>query len=329
MSDFAQQYRDVKPKFNRLKESIVGVLQQLIEGQKIPLFAIESRVKDEVSFLDKIVRKGYVSPLDDIDDVCGVRIICYYQEDIGRLCEIIDKELNVLKKEDKRDQLEDNQFGYTSYHYVVSLKDGWMEYPSVRGLQGLKVEIQIRTMLMHTWSAISHKLLYKRESDVPPQFKRQLNRLSALIELADEQFDAIKNVKMIYKEELAEIQGAFDYSVELSSDSLVALHQRYFENRTFSDDSISDLLGEIMLAGFNLKQLVENIELCLPYMPELEAAEAEGAFDSMELPMWNFTGAIRTILDLCSESYFKRRSDTLPHDVLELREKYRSIIFSS
>lgn len=60
--------------------------------------------------------------------------------------------------------------------------------PLFRDCDGLKVEEQLRTILMHVLAAISHKLLYKRENDAPNVLKRKLNRLSALIELADEQF---------------------------------------------------------------------------------------------------------------------------------------------
>ncbi|EJM20671.1 hypothetical protein PMI21_01017 [Pseudomonas sp. GM18] len=305
MSGIIDEYRDIKPKFERLRVNIESVLKQIVSERKIPVFAIESRLKDDESLSGKVVRKSYKSPLEEIDDLCGLRVICYYQEDISSICKIVENEFDVLQRENKKDSLDDNQFGYSSYHYVVALKKEWLAHPNARGLEGLRAEIQIRTMLMHTWSAISHKLLYKREADVPYQFKRQLNRLSALIELADEQFDAIKNIKTQYIDSFSLADKSVDDTSELNSDSLVAIHQRYFKERDYDDGEIPSLLEEIRSTGYSLKRFIECVELCLPIMPDME--EEESALGEDPLPMWTFAGAIRTVLDLTSDEYYNER----------------------
>ncbi|MCY1267817.1 hypothetical protein D9M69_430700 [compost metagenome] len=327
MSDLIEQYKDLKPKLERLEANILTTLKQIINKKETPIFAIESRVKENESLINKIARKNYQSPFEEIDDLCGIRIICYYQEDISNICKIIESEFEILKKENKQDDLKDNQFGYSSYHYIIQLKKEWLVYPTARGLDNLRAEVQIRTMLMHTWSAISHKLLYKIKSDVPPQFIRKLNRLSALIELADEQFDAIKNSKAQYHNDLSNSPEGFDSSAELNSDSLIALHKHYFNNRTYSDNDIPSLLDEIRYSDYTLKQLVNSIELCLPVLNNMEKEEADGI--EANLPMWNFPGVIRTILDLTSEKYFEARSNSLPHELHDIRNKYRKIIDES
>lgn len=324
MKDVIQQYKDVKPLYERLRVNIKDVLDQILSEKKIPLFSIESRLKEEGSLANKTVRKQYEGSLDKIDDLCGVRVICYYQEDIESICSVVEEEFDVLQKENKKDALNDNQFGYTSHHYVVSLKKEWLSHPGARGLEGLRAEIQIRTMLMHTWAAISHKLLYKRESDVPPQFKRQLNRLSALIELADEQFDAIKNVKVLLVGELSESKSALREFQELSSDALVYIYQRYFSDRRHDDSEIPDLLEEIRSAGFDFNELVEKVELCLPILGDMEKEEAAETHD--KTPMWKFSGVIRTILDLTSDAYFNPRAEAFQEDFYRITQKYRDLL---
>lgn len=329
MSEIIDQFRDAKPKLERLRQNIESVIKQIIGERNIPVFGIESRIKNEESFVGKVARKSYSAPLDEIDDLCGVRVICYYQEDIENICDIVESEFEVLQKDNKKDALNDNQFGYTSYHYIVRLKNEWLAHPGARGLGGFRAEIQIRTMLMHTWAAISHKLLYKREADVPPQFKRQLNRLSALIELADEQFDAIKNVKVKLVEKLTENKLNLEDFSELSSDSLVAIYNRYFSDRAHDDNHIPSLLEEIREAGFNFKDLVEKIELCLPILTNFEKEEVEyetGVGGERELPKWHFSGAVRTILDLTSDKYFESRAETFPPEIVAITEKYRRLI---
>ena len=322
MTDIIQQYRDVKPKLERLRVNIENVLKQIIDEKKIPLFSIESRLKEESSLANKVVRKHFENELEKVDDLCGVRVVCYYQEDIKNICDIVEREFVVLQKDNKKDSLDDNQFGYTSYHYVVSLKEEWLSHPAARGLDGVRAEIQIRTMLMHTWAAISHKLLYKRENDVPAQFKRQLNRLSALIELADEQFDAIKNVKIQLVSEVSESNSAVQVFAELTSDALVYIYQRYFSDRRYDEEDIPEILEEIRGAGFDFNKLVEKVELCLPVLDEFEREEATPDVESF--PMWSFSGAIRTILDLTSDSYFAERLEVFPEDFYyTLTKKYR------
>ncbi|MDW4561336.1 hypothetical protein [Aeromonas rivipollensis] len=192
MSDLSQLFREVKPKYERLASNVKQALVQFLDEKKISSFDVEDRVKDEQSFIDKVERKSYNNPLEQVEDIAGVRVICYYNEDLSSIDEIIHEQFIVLSYSNKSNELSDNQFGYASNHYVIRLKEEWLQAPNYRGLENLKVEIQVRTILMHSWAAISHKLLYKKNDDVPKEFKRKLNRLSALIELADEQFDDIK-----------------------------------------------------------------------------------------------------------------------------------------
>jgi len=312
----------MKPKLERLKLNIESALTHTIGEAAIPLFSVESRIKDDESLTDKIETKRYASPLDQVEDLCGLRVICYYQEDISKICEIVEREFNILKKEDKRTTLNEDQFGYTSCHYIVQLRDDWLIHPGARGLDGLKAEIQIRTMLMHAWAAISHKLLYKSKKDVPPQIKRKLNRLSALMELADEQFDLIKSIKSKITHDILHAQDIENSEPELSTDSLVAIWRKYCPEREFQDSDASELLEEIRLAGYDFKDLIGNIERCSPIMLNLEQEEAAGTDEN--LPMWTFGGFIRTILDLTSNTYYETRNR--PGEIDELTQRYRARI---
>ncbi|CAI8991121.1 putative GTP pyrophosphokinase [Pseudomonas sp. IT-P44] len=325
MTDVIQDYRNLKPSLERLRSDIQGALEGFLRGGDISVFSVESRLKEEGSISNKLERKQSIASLADMDDLCGVRVICYYQDDVQAICKIIEKEFAVVEREDKRDSLEDNEFGYTSVHYIVQLKTEWLSHPKSRGLGDLKAEIQVRTMLMHTWAAISHKLLYKREADVPSQFKRQLNRLSALIELADEQFDAMKNSKQDFVKSLSFSSERLKFSAELSSDSLLAVRQRYFSDRKIEDGEMPLLLDDVRIAGFDLNQLVGSIERCLPILGDLEAEEAE--FFEYSLPMWSFAGVIRTVLDLTSDDYFDTRGGAYEEDD-SITHRYRQLLQS-
>lgn len=67
----------------------------------------------------------------------------------------------------------------------------WAEIPSLQGLTGRKVEVQVRTLAQHIWAAASHKLQYKHEESVPLPLRRSIYRVSALLETVDLEFSRV------------------------------------------------------------------------------------------------------------------------------------------
>ena len=65
-----------------------------------------------------------------------------------------------------------------------------MEY---KAFKGIKFEIQIRSILQHTWAEIEHDIGYKSKLEIPRDIRRQFSRLAGLLEIADNEFVNIKN----------------------------------------------------------------------------------------------------------------------------------------
>lgn len=313
MPELVQLFREVKPRYERLANNVKQALIQFLDEKKISSFDVENRVKDEQSFIDKVERKSYSDPFEQVEDIAGVRVICYYNEDLSSIDEIIKEQFIVLSYSNKSNELSDNQFGYASNHYVIQLKEEWLQAPNYRGLEELKVEIQVRTILMHSWAAISHKLLYKKNDDVPKELKRKLNRLSALIELADEQFDDIKNMKLEYQS-----QVIVDETTSLNIDSFLALMNRYFPNREIAENDMSSILSEVRKYSGSLADFEQRINRCLPIITSMEQDEYPGE----NIPKWGLNGVARSILDLTSDEYWAQR--VLPEPVSFITEHYRN-----
>lgn len=309
------EFREAKPKYERLAEETSVALKRFLLEREISSFDIEHRVKDEKSFEDKIVRKGYQNPFEEIEDIAGVRVICYYKNDLKSIHDIIQQNFDVLSVSNKAEELDVDQFGYTSNHYVVTIKQEWLVTPHYNGLDGLKVEIQVRTMLMHAWAAISHKLLYKKQDDVPNEFKRKLNRLSALIELADEQFDDIQLMKNDYQQNVQTSQV-----VAINADSFIAIAKQYFPERDYKEDDVPSFLSELREYVSDLNDFESRIQRCMPILEEMEREEQP----SKEYPVWGLVGISRTVLDLTSEEYFAKRN--LPPEIAYITDKYRKKI---
>lgn len=304
MIDINEHYIIQKPKYEGLLEAVKFSLDKIISKNNIKLFDLEGRVKDLISLKEKMTRKTYSNPFDDIEDICGVRIICYYTTDMDMIENMIKSEFFVLSASDKQKEADDDRFGYQSRHYIVKLKEEWLSIPIFNEFRDLKFEIQLRTMLMHTWAAISHALLYKHESDAPKEMKRKLNRLSALIELADEQFNAIRGLKSDYIE-------AFDHddsekNKPINADSIIILVNKYSPGRDLDDDEIPKLLEEIKPLEITIADFEHMIVKSSEAANRIEA-ELARLRGGKPLPMWSVVGFSRMVFDLNSDEYFNER----------------------
>lgn len=188
-------YESRLPLQTRFTKKLELLIRDLLVVKNQNFHIIESRTKDVHSFRDKVSRptKSYVSPVEEITDLSGIRIITYYQDEADRIGQLIESEFSVDVENSLRHQPEGAEFGYTSRHYVIQLPAKRTGLPEWSELAGLKAEVQVRTVLQHAWAAVSHKLQYKREDDVPIQLRRKLFRLSALFELADDEFISLRS----------------------------------------------------------------------------------------------------------------------------------------
>ncbi len=145
------------------------------EGKNSPIISVSGRVKSIDSLLEKSLRKeipfNEKSFIDRIDDVAGVRVICRFVEDINTIVSLIKSrenfDIKIIKEKDF--VTESKHSGYRSFHLIV-------EYPIIvsGGIEKIKAEIQIRTMVMDFWATIEHSLKYKYKEKIPNHVKSKL-----------------------------------------------------------------------------------------------------------------------------------------------------------
>ncbi|HGN2255132.1 TPA: GTP pyrophosphokinase family protein [Proteus mirabilis] len=305
MSDLIKDYKNKKHLYESLLIQTKHSIESLLHNKDIEIFSIEARLKDENSFKEKLQRKSGYKILGDIEDLCGLRVICYYESDLKQLRKLITENFNVLSDSDKKEESDVDKFGYSSSHFIAQFKDEWLNNPIYSNLRDLKFEIQIRTMLMHTWAAISHKTLYKYESDAPRHMRRTFSQLSALIELADEQFSRIKEMKIDYQNSNKDVNEEDFTQLELNSDTLLALIQKYFPERKINHSSIPTVLNEIKEYDKFVGEFEKRITKCFPYITDMEneAAKCYGKI----APFWTAEGICRLILDITIQEYYDSR----------------------
>ena len=203
--EIVEEYSASRGSYEGCLDYVENTVESIIKSQSINVHEIIGRVKTVESLQGKVKRKNY-SNLAEITDLCGIRIITYFSDDVDRIAELISQEFEVDVENtiDKRKSEDPTKFGYVSLHYVVSLKEENSSSILYRKFENIKLEIQIRTVMQHAWAEIEHDLGYKSKEDIPDQYRRQFSRLAGLIELADENFLQLKNNINNYEKEVRE-----------------------------------------------------------------------------------------------------------------------------
>lgn len=263
-----QEYNDKLPNYDRARANIKEALEEYLKEKNISFVTIESRIKDFESFYEKISRKKYENPFEENEDFCGIRIILYFQDDIEKVNKIIEENFIIEESENKSNKLEDNEFGYRSNHLIIKVKDSWCVTPNYKGLENIKIELQIRTVLMHTWAAIEHKLGYKSNQELPKNLKRKLYLMSAQLENADMQFQEIKNDAENFQHTIVEeSKESGEFRAEkLNIDTLQALLEFYFPEYEKNSKMEIELLDDIIKNNLSIQDVTQLAKNIKPYI---------------------------------------------------------------
>lgn len=229
--DLINQYKTNYDNYLKLAKTLKKELYDSIKPN-VDKFRLEYRIKDFETFYEKIKRKYYNDPFEQMEDICGLRIICYYSADLPTISNIIKNQLEIIKSVDKTDLLLIDEFGYRSKHFTVKLKDEELS-ESNKDLINLKAEIQIRTLLMDTHASIEHHLTYKKGNYVPLNIQRRLSQVSATLEIIDEQFVYLReDLKQYHDENKRFIEETeFDITQELNITNFQSFLDFYLPDR--------------------------------------------------------------------------------------------------
>lgn len=218
---------------------------------------LSGRVKDFDECLSKFERK-YLPEIksDDTDyhiidclsDFIGIRAVCFYLEDVKSIRKELSKFFREVSSTDKTVQLEktDDKFGYKSLHLDLVLKRG-NKSQDFKKYGNIQFEIQIRTVIQDAWSILDHKIKYKKS--IPHNLKRSINRLSALFEIADDEFLRIKEEISIEEKRISERLKRGDpleKDVPLDVFRFLFIALRHFPGFNFIEFKVDGFVQEIL-----------------------------------------------------------------------------------
>lgn len=237
-------YDEHEAVLRRFTEKAKSLLIDLLDAEGIRVHSISARTKNRDSLAKKLRRaeKGYSQPAE-LTDLCGIRIITYFDDETSAVADVISNAFEIDSKNsvNKLDTLDPDQFGYLSSHYVGRLSSARLRLPEYAAFQSLTVEVQVRSILQHAWAEIEHDIGYKTELAVPKRLRRQFSRLAGLLELADEEFRAIRDGIQTYKDDVNRQLEAGDNDIAIDATSL----SQFIMN----DDLVAQLDHDIAAIG--------------------------------------------------------------------------------
>lgn len=221
-SNYGDWYDNNFDSFVHFKEIVLGRLTNLLTISDLPHRNIISRVKTKKSFLEKIDRKKYDNPVQQMTDIIGIRIVCDSLQDVSKLSELVKSEFQIDEQNsvDKVTELPSDMMGYEAIHYIVQLKQEDMKLLSnYDRYESFKAEIQIKTALQDTWANLYHNTIYKNmPPHLPSEVLRIFNLLSAVLELVDKEFQGLLDTVKSYHDYLNPKDGIVHFSVTQEKD---------------------------------------------------------------------------------------------------------------
>jgi putative GTP pyrophosphokinase len=292
---------EARPQYEQLCTEISYILSKRLRAAEVEFAAVTHRAKSLKSIAEKIVRKGYSNPLEELTDLAGVRVVYLYRSDLSAIDGIVNHEFKVLERIDKVEESGAERFGYGALHYLIKLgrRSSGARYED---LKHLRCELQIRTVLQDAWAIIDHHLSYKQEADVPQQLRRKLNSLSGLFETADDQFDRLREERRAYLRSVREERRSPERFLhqELNLDTFREFLEWQYPGMKIAagDQHLSAVLERVRAHGVkSLAQLAEIIQrahdantACNSEDPfEFAAAQAARSV-SLVMPVFRDTG---------------------------------------
>jgi ppGpp synthetase/RelA/SpoT-type nucleotidyltranferase len=259
-----EEYRRQQSSYNGLASTVSDLLEKIVAEQGVSLHSVTHRVKDEASLARKLSGRGRsYEALTDVTELAGVRVTTYFHDHVDLVASVVEKEFAVDQKNsvDKRGLLDPDRFGYLSVHYVVELSPQRCSLPEYKRFKGLKVEIQVRSLLQHVWAEIEHDLGYKSSQSVPSTIRRRFARLAGLLELADAEFVAIREALAAYEKEVPGLIARAPASVPIDKASLTA-----FEKESDLVAELDAFIGSLVGAKIVIPEDPQIIDTHLGYL---------------------------------------------------------------
>ena len=267
----ARTYAQVQPQVEELAGRLAAWLTTVLDDAGINYQYIASRAKSVASFAAKTAKTvdglpQYPDPLRDITDQIGARVITYVTSDVAAVAEVVKDHLGVVHDLDLgQATASEGRFGYVSRHLQVALDPVWLGTLPTDLVRVPSAQIQIRTVLQHAWAEFEHDIRYK--GTVPqalaPDLNRRFTLAAGLLELADREFEVIRD--RIREQMADEAPDTDETDPRIGNQELAAFLAGHYPDAGWSRDDhytwISGLLLELGITSLReLADLLSGVD---------------------------------------------------------------------
>lgn len=182
----------------KIDESVQFAIQprKLDDFLKVPAVP---RVKKDDRLLEKAFHRGknYPDPYGDIEDKVGVRYVPLLLEELPIIVNCL-VGISSWHAEKARDFIEEqaaspHSFNYSAIHFVVRSL-GIQTHDGQQIPHNTPCEVQIKTLLQHAYSEVTHDSIYKPSLSVTPEMNRAAATSMALLEATDYYFERLNEL---------------------------------------------------------------------------------------------------------------------------------------
>ncbi len=184
--DLTQPYQDAERNLMTRLEILNSDFRR--KHKDYPIHNLQHRIKKKDSVEEKLRRCQAADTAeqarDCLLDIAGIRVICYFVDDIHHVVTMIKKQSDLLVLKERDYIKEPKPNGYRSYHLVLGVPVYYtdtMEY--------FPVEVQLRTMSMDFWASMEHRICYKKNPVQKEALSKELLLYAEQLEEIEHQFE--------------------------------------------------------------------------------------------------------------------------------------------
>lgn len=199
-----EQYYDLRTPYNDALQ-IMGTRIDILDHNLYrksstgPVHHVQKRVKTKQSIEEKLRKLNLTdsksNAKEHLLDIAGIRVICYFKDDIYNLVEVLkgQADLIVIKEKDYMKNPKEN--GYRSYHIIIGVPLYYAD-----ATEYFPVEVQFRTLAMDMWASLEHRIYYKKGKEKNKELEEELLTYAHILADLEEKFQQYNDNISIHKE---------------------------------------------------------------------------------------------------------------------------------
>ncbi|MBF0427979.1 MAG: hypothetical protein HQL94_03590 [Magnetococcales bacterium] len=196
LSDLLDQYDESFDLYKAYNERLLINLGELFNKTTLPISAISGDLMSRSALKKLLTEKaGFYSKLKDIECLITVRVVVYFSDDLDYAVSLIKKEFSINESHSPVvDTSDQDRFGIHIRRFAIKLLAEQYARLEYQRFDSLKAELEIRTVLQHSWSEVKGVFDFLISgARIPTENVNKLAQISYLLKMADDELVRIKD----------------------------------------------------------------------------------------------------------------------------------------